>query len=182
MLPLRWRRHRPHRHAPEPRDELRRFIRSPRRRVPESKLALRGRTLSPQSRFRRRCSNSKLLPVESTAAAVHSAAIKGRPSGRPACSRPLPWPIDRPAPGCGNARQALPSEAENGRDARAPGSTAVPPPFWRRRSTPGCAARCWRGRPHRSGRVRRSRHCWTGSPPCSAPCRRPGCSACRSLP
>src|SRR5260370_24160605 len=50
---LRWRRHRPHRHAPAPRDELRRFIRSPRRRVPESKLALRRLTLSPQSRFRR---------------------------------------------------------------------------------------------------------------------------------
>jgi Transposase IS200 like len=35
MMPRRWRRHRPHRYAFEPPDELRRFIRSPRRRVPE---------------------------------------------------------------------------------------------------------------------------------------------------
>jgi hypothetical protein len=60
------------------------------------------------------------------------------------------------------------------------GVTAAPPPSWRPPSAQGCAARCWRGPPRRSGRARPYPRCSTGSPPCSGPCRRPGCSACRS--
>ena len=42
----------------------------------------------------------------------------------------------------------------------------------RARSAPGYASRYWRDRRCRCSRGRRSRHCWSGSRPCSGPCRR----------
>ncbi len=42
-----------------------------------------------------------------------------------------------------------------------------------RPSAPECASRCWRDRRDRHNRGRPSRHCLTGSRPCSGPCHRP---------
>ena len=74
-----------------------------------------------------------------------------------------------------NARQGADRQSRNHDDRPATHHR----PLWqagdgarRRRSVPEYASRCWRGRRCRYSRARRSRHCWSGSRPCSGPCRR----------
>jgi hypothetical protein len=88
MMPGRWRRHRPHRHAAEPREELCRFIRSPRRRVPEcsGKDTVYGRKIVvdlPDNKGRTTgvfyFTKGKLIVLEATVLSAHGNSASPEP-------------------------------------------------------------------------------------------------------
>ena len=132
---------------------------------------------------RRRCRNcrSRSSAAHRPRSPPQRAAAEGA-AGGPAVARKRPGDFPPVARARGAARSigrdaGQRAERENrSRDGRPAAHRHVLTAGRRRRaparSAPGYAGRYWRGRRCRCSRARRSRHCWSGSRPCSGPCRR----------